>query len=175
MPLSPKNSSHGAPLPSRTENWQTQWTSRLQGPCPNLAPGETTAHPPAHLALAHEVSDVGPQGGATSTIQVLFCPVPAGAARVEIPQEALHGGAGRQRLSHPWFYRPERSALLDGSMRRCRPPCPFDEAFQEAPPLRPACYGQSFLSLLSVFCLCGEYTPTSSLLVTGTPSCHSSL
>lgn len=38
FPFSPKNSSHGAPLPSRTENWQMQRTSRQQGPCPNVAP-----------------------------------------------------------------------------------------------------------------------------------------
>lgn len=68
---------------------------------PPLGTPQPTA---AHLALAHEVSDVGPQGGATST-QVLFGrghPAPTGPAGVEVPQEALHGGGGGRRLPHPW-------------------------------------------------------------------------
>lgn len=65
--------------------------------------------------------------------------------------------------------RPER---LDKSMGEPRPPRPFDQALQEAPPLRPGSPTPKlpiipgFSTFLSV---CGKNTPTSSLLVTGTP------
>lgn len=119
----------------------------------------------AHLALVHEASDVGPQGGAASTHGLLPRGRPAAArqAGVEVPQEGLQGGRAR-RLPHPRPCCPRGwrwgSRTVDGTAAgqqhragvcRARGPPPFDPASQEAPPLQ-ACPGSSF-------CLCGKNTP----------------
>lgn len=124
--------------------------------------------PQAHLALVHEASDVGPQGGAAS-------PVAARQARVEVPQERLQRGRTRC-LQHAWPRCPRGwrrgSGAVDGTAARqqhragvCRAPAlPFDPASQEAPPLQ--------ARLVPPLALCGKNTPTGSLLVTGTPMRH---
>ncbi|KAM9747654.1 uncharacterized protein ACBT57_011184 [Dama dama] len=167
-------------LPTRPELRPAQpaggqgWGDRAR---PLPTPG-TPAAPQAHLALVHEASDVGPQGGAASTHVLLPRGRPAAArqARVEVPQEGLQGGRA-QRLPHPRPCCPRGwrrgSCTVDGTAAgqqhwagvcRARGPPPFDPASQEAPPLqaRPG----------SSFCLCGKNTPTGSSSVTGTPMRH---
>lgn len=143
---------------------------QAKGPCPDRPPGNP---PPAHLAPAHEVSDVGPQGRASRT-QAL---VGGGrrAAPGEAPQKALHGRGGGQCLSHPGSPGLQGQHSWAGGAWQPRPAQPFDQAPWETPPPRPGWPRPRFL-LPALPPLLSEWKntapPAACLLVTGMLLCH---